>query len=1067
MLNIYHSNRLEVLFQLLRALMDTPLDDVFAAEQVMVANQGMARWLSLELAKAEGISCNTDFPLPANTVWALFKQLLPEDVKKSELDKRTLLWLLLAHLDKLADSDQEGVLAHYLQDEGDEPLPVKQFQLAQKVADVFDQYMVYRPDLLARWEAGEESHWQATLWRLITSVLNEPHRAALQQSFLSLCETGNLAEKLVLPERLFIFNVVAIPPSYLDTIVALSQHVDVHLFFLNPSVQYWDDITSQRELARLRKRWLKDGQQAHSEFYDEGNPLLASMGGLGRNFLRLIHRYETRNEEEYFVDAPVSHLLSHLQRDITLLLTPSGREDELALEPMMIDDSLQMHVAHSAMREVQILHDQLLAQFEKSSDLSPSDILVMVPDIDRYAPYIDAVFGSASEANRIPWVIADRSLAQTQPVISTIMTLLQLPDKRFTASEVMGWLAQPGIRRQLRLDEQQLSRITTWVSESGVRWGLDQGTRQSVCEQPIDLNTWQFGLERLLLGYAMPADEQVFDGVLSYPDVEGKEAAVLGVLYQFITSLTVWQKRLQHARSLDNWLVLLNELVEAFFSLEADEEAAVQLLRDCLQAHIEASQRIQFTDSVDVAVLLELLREAETSGTEQRFITGQVTLCSMVPMRSVPHRVVCLLGMNDRDFPRRQQAPGFDLIAAAPQLGDRSRREDDRYLFLEALLSAGDLFYLSWVGADIRDNSERMPSVLVSELRDYIQQHYADPDALTCYHPLQPFSEHYYNAESSLFSYAHEWLPTMDTQQNTAVMTVAEKLPDAISQASTDIELDDLLRYWHNPSAHYCRRQLNLDLNIDAQPLLDSEPFAMDSLQHYQIADEWLTWRLRGDDDEANLLRLRQRGVLPHGALGALAIAQQRQRFASLLERLASHDRDYLPLQSVSVSSEGQGNIVGSLSTCIALESSVGMLQWRPSKFNAHDGIRLWLQHLVGSAGGVVTAHSQHSALDGDRYFAPLSAQQATEYLAPWVAFYTATEAVPFFPKTAWDLVTGRENDAWGKWLGNNHSPVPGESHALSVQTLFKGYNPFDDQAFLDRSQCLLQPLLAALEETV
>lgn len=142
--------------------------------------------------------------------------------------------------------------------------------------------------------------------------------------------------------------------------------------------------------------------------------------------------------------------------------------------PLALDDrSLTLHVCHSPQREVEVLHDRLLAMLEENPELTPRDIIVMVADIDSYSPYIQAVFGSASGERWLPWAISDRRATESHPALQAFITLLSLPDSRFASEDVTALLDVPVLAARFNIDEEGLRYLRQWVNESGVRWGMD------------------------------------------------------------------------------------------------------------------------------------------------------------------------------------------------------------------------------------------------------------------------------------------------------------------------------------------------------------------------------------------------------------------------------------------------------------------------------------------------------------------------------------------------------------------------------------------------------------------
>ena len=490
MLRVYHSNRLDVLEALMEFIVEQQrLDDPFESEMVLVQSTGMAQWLQMTLSQRFGIAANIDFPLPASFIWDMFTRVLPDIPGESAFNKQSMSWKLMTLLPQMLDDDAFTPLRHYLHDDADKR---KLFQLASRVADLYDQYLVYRPQWLTNWEndtlvdgLGEAQLWQAPLWKALvahTKALGQPlwHRANLYQRFIDILEQSETRPE-GLPSRVFICGISALPPVYLHALQALGKHIDIYVLFTNPCRYYWGDIQDPAFLARLQARQrrhfreerelplFRDADAAPGLFNDDGeqnvtNPMLASWGKLGRDYIYLLAGLERYQELEAFVDIEPDNLLHNLQHDVLELKNSAiaGRTAQEfahsgAKRVLKPDDrSLTVHVCHSPQREVEILHDRLLAMLEADPTLTPRDIIVMVADIDSYSPFIQAVFGSATGERYLPYAISDRRARQAHPAMQAFITLLSLPDSRFVSEDVLALLDVPVLAARFNIDEEGL-----------------------------------------------------------------------------------------------------------------------------------------------------------------------------------------------------------------------------------------------------------------------------------------------------------------------------------------------------------------------------------------------------------------------------------------------------------------------------------------------------------------------------------------------------------------------------------------------------------------------------------
>ncbi|MBI5589027.1 MAG: exodeoxyribonuclease V subunit gamma [Deltaproteobacteria bacterium] len=939
-LSMIHANHLEDLRQVvvewIRRRPLKPLEN----ELIIVQSNGMAQWLKLALAENDGcgIAAAVEIELPARFLWNAYRAVLGTETipRESPYDKDRLTWRLLQLLPSLLKEDCFVPLARYLSD--DHELR-KRYQLACHLADLFDQYQVYRADWLEDWTGGldrirnaggeaveipEKQIWQAELWRRIQLSIPPNQRgnsrSSLHRRFLKVAEA--LTQRpAALPRRVIVFGICSLPRQALETLHAVSRHSQVMVFVHNPCRHFWADIIEDRDLLRIeRPRHPRKSQMPRDLnpelLHQHVNPLLAAWGKQGRDYMGLLYGYdrpeayrENFAEIDLFRDvAPdgcKSALLAQVQQAILdLRPLPASSENRQCIDSR--DDSIRFHLAHSRQREVEILQDQLLSFFAGIPDLEPRDIIVMTPDIDIYAPHIAAVFGNIRlrDARYIPFTIADSPERAGVPMLQALDKLLHLPDSRMTVSDVMDLLDVPAFRGRFGLSEVDLPGLRQWIEGSGIRWGLSAEQRMGFgLPAGLEQNTWRFGLRRMLLGYAVGAGKP-WQGIEPFDEVGGLEAALVGPLAAMLETLERHWRVLAQPASAEDWYRRILDLSkDCFLPVDGFERLVQGRVEAVLEKWLSACRDAGLEEALPLTVAREaFLGAMRDSGVSQRFLAGMVNFCTLMPMRAIPFKVVCLLGMNDGQYPRSRPPLDFDLMAGpgAYRPGDRSRREDDRYLFLEALLSAREKLYISYIGRSIRDNSEQMPSVLVAQFRDYLKAGWRpeedpsdgpDPanretgtallDHLTCVHPLQPFSRAYFlpDRDPGLFTYAHEWREILDSR--TAPIP-GVPLPGDLSAPGIEagLQLIDLIRFLKNPVRIFFNQRLKVYFDEVLSASDDQEPFALDRLAPFNLGGQLLAAGLAAEPDKCReavyeeAKRLRRTGSLPLNAFGELAAAE-------------------------------------------------------------------------------------------------------------------------------------------------------------------------------------------------
>ncbi|WP_410498438.1 exodeoxyribonuclease V subunit gamma [Chitinibacter sp. S2-10] len=1130
-LNIYQSNRLENLFELMQALFAVPLADPFASEKIIVSSKGMERWLRFQLAARVGICSGVDFALPAGFIWRLLQDAMPGLPADSPYSSSPLAWRLFRLLTESSAREASPIVAAYLA-EGDAR---RRMALAGKLADVFDQYLVFRSDWIAEWEAGRlvglgaDEAWQAMLWQEVKQSIESesaaentensiPHRAEM---FIRLFDQWAQNPQVLvqrLPERLTVFGVSSMPPAYIDVLGALSEHIDVNLFLLNPCREDWGAIVSPRAFARAEL----EKQPQESLYLDIGHPLLASMGKAGRDFFRAVTErfpWSVGGDGPLFSDPcerlADTTLLRTLQSDI-LNLYPRDAGNRQIVAP---DDwSLTFHSCHSAMREVEVLHDQLCHMLSRDKSLLASDIAVLLPDLGPYAPLIEAVFGGAAAAGApvLPYNIADLTTAQECPAIAVYLQLFNLPDSRCTADEIFGLIETPQLAARFGIAADDLAVLQHWIAAAGIRWGLDEAHRAEFADQLgggalAELgaaNTWRAGLDNLLLGAALPqalAGEAIplWHDLAPWDDLEGSQVALLAKLADLIATITHWREQLKAPRSLADWSVLALELLDAFLLFDGSVDAERLLLQAIRESLVKIAVEAELADlheTVERVVVLDWLRHCfDTSSRGSGFMSRGITFCTMVPMRGLPFRVIAVLGLNEADFPRNPAAAGFDLIAQNPRLGDRSRRLDDRFLFLEILLAARDALYLSWVGRGVSDNEAYPPSVLVSDVLDCISKGFALPDAQLIHeYPLQAFSPIGFEANTRWQSFNPLWRDAANclirqrdaancliNQRDAAVRLInlgeaAEALNatpvssvtvqsallldsglcrnDELSElepAPTQISLADLVECLAKPAAFYLRKRANLVLDDADAALADDEPFDLRDFADRAVRDAGLKY------GTAAAPLLAAQGIAPLGTPGKLLISGELAAAQALKEALPLYRQgealpvvaDFIRLSIAPAPGDLADQIEVELALTLADLYPQGQIIARSCLY-PRDILKYWVRHLALCALSDALP-DQTRALSPDKVwcYAPIPCEVARRQLAQLLTFYRANWQQPqaFFPRAAlaWIAVDAddeakRWSAAEKKWQDDfNH---PGEYADAAIQLLWPD-DPLDEDS--------------------
>jgi exodeoxyribonuclease V gamma subunit len=1117
MLKLHFSNRFETLADELvdRLGARAPDRPVFAADQVIVPSAAITRRLIIELARRHGVCANVQFSYLASWLWEHGKNLMPALPTTSPVDASVLAWRILAAFSDDDWAPRQPRLAAWLARAD----AVMRHELAQRVAALFDQYLTYRPDWLEAWTTGgivdvgsadpgaaSDQQWQASLWRRLSRETGTDGRHPFLDLLKAMDERGlGLAGTGALPAAAHVFCPPTMPPVHLELLQRLGQHVDLHLYVLNPSREFWFDIVEHRRLAWLALR----GEQS---LHEEGNRLLAAWGQQTKSQLSLlVDAADTALVGDAgFVASDSATLLGALQNAVLDLADLAPGSVRLSAD----DRSIEVHVCHSMTRELEVLHDRLLAIFAGPNPPSPGDVLVVTPDLDAAAPLIDAVFGTAPARRHLPYTITGRARAQVNAPARALLDLLALAGSRFVVSEVFGLLQQASIARRFGIDADDLDQIRDWLARAGVHWALDAEHRASFGVPGQQRHSFADGLDRLFLGYALPSHLQApFQARLPAGDAEGSAALTLGAFWRFVDALAALRARVATPQPPSAWPGLLATCLATFI---APEDADLEDLREVNEAleKLDAQWRQSaLAQPLPLDVVRAALEQVLDDPARGGVPTGMITFAAMSSLRNVPFRIVCAIGLNDGAFPTSARPSEFDLMQPRPRRGDRQRRVDERNVFLDLLLAARDVVHLSYAGRSVRDNSVLPPSVLVSELVEYLVPAIAlapgDAAAsararLVVDHPLQPFAQAAFELGSDprVRSFNGEYA---DALRQSLERVVAHPLTadaadddwldaddgddrDASSSATTpflsrplpppgaewrDVPIDRLAAFFRNPCRFLLEKRLGIELRRDEDELQDDEPFLPDVHGRAPLIDLLLPRLLEGLPlDDARTLALAGIDV-PMGGFGQRFLERELNGLQDFATQVREFSRQpVLEPRSVECTFVIAGQ-TWRVHAAFAELRSGGLLRHRYAKQGPRDYLDAWLPHLMLCAAAppdVAFMATTGISRDGRWYLDecpdPLAA------LERLVGLYVRglREPLSFFPKAAWAYLESDDNlsKAEAVFRPASFALFPSEGEDAGYQLALRGRpNPFAPHAsgeFVDCAHAVFDPLRASLK---
>lgn len=891
-------------------LLGAPLSDPFAQELVVVPAKGVERWLTQRLSHrlgvgprgTDGVCAGVRFVSPRSLV-----ALLTGTDRTDPWDPDRLVWTVLAAIDASLDEPWCATLARHLGEDrvGDDRdlRRDRRWSVARRLAGLFASYAVQRPALVVDWSRGWDTDgagrtldgdltWQPQLWRLVVEGVaaaggvtpHERHRAAV--------EAIRAGRPLALPDRLSLFGHTRLPVTEIELVRAVAEVREVHLWLPTPSPALWHALGPVVADGPVARHDDASAAQVH-------HALLSSLGRDTRELRRSLTALgpvevdaaeagpaegEGAGGDPAAPFAAGSSLLGWLQADLRSDTEPDGSTREArVLAPD--DRTVQVHATHGTSRQVEVLREVLVGLLEDDVTLEPRDILVMCPDIDTYAPLFQAAFGlggvvdQGHPAHRLRVKLADRGLTETNPFLAVAAQVIAIAGGRGTLTEVLDLASTPPVRHRFGFGDDELATITTWTEQAGVRWGLHEGLRAAYGLEGFPQNTWRAGLDRLLVGVAMSEGQSLVGDVLPLDDVSSAQVDLAGRLAEFVDRVETLVEDLRAAGRLDRWVTLLRDGVKGLGSTSPrDAWQVAQFDREMSGIHDGIHDGTDEGPDLRLADLRALL-EQRSGGrpTRANFRTGSLTVCTMVPMRSVPHRVVCLVGLDDGVFPRATSVDGDDALARHPVTGERDARSEDRQLLLDAVLATTERLVITYTGANEISGQERPPAVPLGELLDALDTTSAGAvrEHVVVRHPLQPYDARNLSRNALVVSPGGGVPFSFDRAALRGARAAARppRARAAFLEAPLppgpegDVGLKDLQDFLAHPARAFLRQRLDVAVSRDVDEPDDAMPIVLDNLEKWGVGDRMMRRLLDGVPADAVFDAELRRGDLPPGDL--------------------------------------------------------------------------------------------------------------------------------------------------------------------------------------------------------
>lgn len=889
--------------------------DVFTPELVIVPARGVERWMTQQLAHtlgATGTRNGVCAGLRIMTPGSLVSLLVDRD-RDDPWHTDRLVWPTLQAIDELCGTAGFEVITHHLG--AGEPIlddpraewerrarQTRRYAVARRLAGLFTAYNRERPQMVQDWEAGRDTDgfgadlapdlvWQPPLWRRTAELVQE--RAGLAETMLQrhqrvVAELNAGTDNLDLPDRLSFFGYTHLAAADLQLVRALGTRREVHLWLPHPSPALWEAIAGRGGRSGPPAARADDTTAALA-----GHQLLATLGRDVRELQQCLEFLDPLVRDAVPGEEGADNRLRMLQADVR-----ANRPPDPARVAQEGDLSVQIHACHGRARQVEVLREILTWLVDAPhGGLQPRDILVMCPDIEHFASLLQASFGfevvsagdersvRAHPGQRLRVHLADRGLGATNPLIDLAHAVVDLVSGRLTVSEVLDFAGQDVVRRKFGFDDDELAQLASWVADSGVRWGYDAPHRGEYGLGSLDSNTWAHGLDRIALGVAVAADGagQAAD-LAPIDDVGSREIDLAGRFIDLVQRVKEAADAVRvgglhggpkGSMTVQEWMRWLGDTVSDFAETDPDDRWQVAQLTRELTAVADAAGDRTTLRLGDIRSML-----AHRWGgrpTRSNFRTGAITVCSMVPMRSVPHKAVVVLGLDDGVYPRSPIIDGDDALARTPRVGERDLRSEDRELLLDAVMAASDYFVAIYSGFDEHSGRQRPPAVPLQELIAVAQRTATGPTPIVRSHPLQAFDERNFSVGAPIPGGTFDRPALQGALSLRGFHRHPIDRPDFVAaplapRPERTVTLEELISFLQNPAREFLRRRLDVAVPRDIELPDDGLPIELDGLDKWAIGDRVLgTITGGGIPLEDALRREIVRGALPPGSLGDTA----------------------------------------------------------------------------------------------------------------------------------------------------------------------------------------------------
>ena len=731
MLTIYRSNKAEWLAEILGQELRINPPKITEEVDIIVSTWPTSRWLSEKISKVNKINALVKYPFPGTYLKKLVRIIIGVNPnEKDPWEKSNIVWNILELLPELMKSKEADIIRNWKEiiEEENGHINLNSWDLANNIAEIFDDYILYRPEIIKQWlnkktnktpkeiSVNKNILWQEILFNLLHEKINKDPFCIQAEKAIKRLKKDDIS-KHDYPKNLYIYGLSSLAPLQIDLIQALSKVINIKIYLLSPCNDLWQRCEARR--LKFRNTWNTPPDR---QWLLESPRLEAFLGRMGAEFQQLLegsgeYQLGTRNEEDIFsLSADIATnkgniptLLEQLQQE--LLLTKS--ENTLTKEKS--DRSILFLKSPGKYRQVELIRDHILHLLANDKKLQPRDILIMTPQVDSYAPIIASVFNNIDHNSiQLPWIITDRSQEDKIGLTHFLLNLLEISAYRLSASTFENVLTNPALQKQQNISIDEVSNIIRSLQSAGFTWGLDSSERfgeetHSLC----------WCLERFLLGLVLQDDP--INGVTNIsPYSDNISYTELKKTWGILSKLCNYVDAIRRKRTCKEWTTLITSLLKDFFGDGGEWAWEEQQLLTIVNNWGLIANNCEL--EIDCLVVKDIITKA-LSSTNGKFghRTGRITISALEPMRAIPHQIIVVMGLESKTFPRIDNRKSFNLLEKKRELGDPNQYDKDRYSLLEALISTRQNLLLSWNSKDEKTGEDLEPPSPIQQWLNYLK----------------------------------------------------------------------------------------------------------------------------------------------------------------------------------------------------------------------------------------------------------------------------------------------------------------------------------------------------------